>query len=160
MMGKGNIKFNTISQVEKSLLDTGKFSNPTVTSSADQAQVLTSISKDNGVALTLTKQKSGKEIIDVKVNLKKMDLSDIDKKALLRGNPSAIKTAKTMVNNYVGTVIDPNDITAIEAYLVANLISQYKSNPNNVNINHSFGNAHLILKGNRSTGKIEVNITK
>jgi hypothetical protein len=68
--------------------------------------------------------------------------------------------AKALANDYIGTLIDPNDETGMETYLAANLLSQYKSNPNSLNIDHTFGNAHLILTGNLSTGKIDVSITK
>lgn len=158
--GKGNIEVNTISQAEKSLSDTGKFNSATVTSGADQAQVLTSTSKDNAVLLTVTQQKDGKEIIDAKVDLKKLDFRGIDKQALLHGNPSAIMAAKALANDYIGTLIDPNDETGIETYLAANLLSQYKSNPTRLNIDHTFGDAHLTLTGNLSVGKIDVSITK
>lgn len=158
--GKGNITVNTISQAEKSLSDTGKFNSATVTSGADQAQVLTSTSKDNAVLLTVTQQKDGKEIIDAKVDLKKLDFRGIDKQALLHGNPSAIMAAKALANDYIGTLIDPNDETGIETYLAANLLSQYKSNPTRLNIDHTFGDAHLTLTGNLSVGKIDVSITK
>lgn len=158
--GKGNIKVNTISQAEKSLSDTGKFNSATVTSSADQAQVLTCTSKDNAVVLTVTQQKNGKEMIDAKVDLKKLDFRGIDKEALVHGSPSAIMAAKALANDYIGTLIDSNDETGIETYLAANLLSQYKSNPTSLNIDHTFGNANLTLTGNLSIGKIDVSITK
>ncbi|QAT39198.1 hypothetical protein [Clostridium sp. JN-9] len=158
--GKGNINVNTISQAEKSLSDTGKFNSAAITNSSDQAQVLTSTSKDNAVKLTVTQQKSGKETIDANINVKNLDLSGIDKKALLHGSPSAVKAAKALANDYIGTMMDPKDVTGIETYLASNLINQYKSNPNNLNIDHTFGNARLILTGNLSTGKINVSITK
>lgn len=158
--GKGNIKVNTISQAEKSLSDTGKFNSATRTGSAGQDQVLSCTSKDNAVVLTVTQQKNGKEIIDAKVDLKKMDLQGIDKRALLRGNASAIMNAKALANDYIGTLIDQKDVTGIETYLAANLLSQYKSNPASLNIDHKFGNARLTLTGDLSTGKIDVNITK
>ena len=160
MMGKGNIGVNTISQVAASLSATGKFGNATVTGSAGQTQALTCISKDNAVTLTVTQQESGKETIAAKVDLKKMDFRGIDKKALLHGSPSAIQAAKALANSYVGTVVDPSDETGVEAYLVANLLSQYRSNPTSVNIDHAFGSAHLTITGNLSTGKIDVSITK
>ncbi len=158
--GKGDINVNTISQAEKSLSDTGKFNSAAITSSSDQAQVLTSTSKDNAVKLTVTQQKNGKETIDANINVKNLDLSGIDKKALLHGSPSAVKAAKALANDYIGTMMDPKDVTGIETYLASNLINQYKSNPNNLNIDHTFGNARLILTGNLSTGKINVSITK
>ena len=158
--GKGNINVNTISQAEKSLSDTGKFNSAAITNSSDQAQVLTSTSKDNAVKLTVTQQKDGKETIDANINVKNLDLSGIDKKALLHGSPSAVKAAKALANDYIGTMMDPKDVTGIETYLASNLINQYKSNPNNLNIDHTFGNARLILTGNLSTGKINVSITK
>ena len=158
--GKGNINVNTISQAEKSLSDTGKFNSAAITNSSDQAQVLTSTSKDNAVKLTVTQQKNGKETIDANINVKNLDLSGIDKKALLHGSPSAVKAAKALANDYIGTMMDPKDVTGIETYLASNLINQYKSNPNNLNIDHTFGNARLILTGNLSTGKINVSITK
>lgn len=158
--GKGNIKVNTISQAEKSLSDTGKFNSATLTGSTDQAQVLTCTSKDNAVVLTVTQQKNDKEMINAKVDLKKLDLSGIDKKALLHGNPSAIMAAKGLANDYIGALIDPKDVTGIETYLAANLLSQYRSNPTSLNIDHTFGNAHLTLTGNLSIGKIHVSITK
>jgi hypothetical protein len=158
--GKGNIKVNTISQVEKSLSDTGKFNSATVTSSTDQTQVLTCISKDEAIELTVTQQKNGKEMIDAKVDLKKMDFQGIDKQALLNGSPSAIMAAKELANGYIGTLIDQNDATGIEAYLASNLLSQYKSNMTSLSVDHTFGNAHLTLKGNLSIGKINVSITK
>ncbi|WML34303.1 hypothetical protein [Clostridium sp. OS1-26] len=158
--GKGDIRVNTISQAEKSLSDTGKFNSATVTSSADQTQVLTSTSKDNAVVLTVTQQKNGKEMIDAKVDLKKLDFQGIDKEALLHGSPSAIMAAKALANDYIGTLIDSNDETGIETYLAANLLSQYKSNPTSLNIDHTFDNAHLTLTGNLSIGKIDVSITK
>lgn len=158
--GKGNIKVNTISQAEKSLSDTGKFNSAMVTCSADQAQVLTCTSKDKAVVLTVTQQKNGTEMIYAKVDLKKLDLRSIDKKALAHGSPSAIMAAKALANDYIGTLIDPNDETGIETYLAANLLSQYKSNPTSLKIDHTFGNANLILTGNLSSGKIDVSITK
>lgn len=158
--GKGNIKVNTISQAERSLSDTGKFNNATVTSTADQAQLLTCTSKDNAVVLTVTQQKNGKEIIDAKVDLKKLDFRSIDKKALVHGSPSAIMAAKALANDYIGALIDPNDETGIETYLAANLLSQYKSNPTSLNIDHTFGNANLTFTGNLSSGEIDVSITK
>ena len=99
-------------------------------------------------------------MIDAKIDLKKLDFQGIDKEALLHGNPSAIMAAKALANDYIGTLIDSNDETGIEAYLATNLLSQYKSNPNNLKIDHTFDNAHLILIGNLSIGKIDVSITK
>ncbi len=159
-MGKGNIKVNTISQAEKSLLDTGKFNSAKVIKSSDQTQVLTCTSKDNAVELTITQQKNGKEMIDAKVDLKKLDFQDIDKKALLRGSPSEIIAAKALANDYIGTLIDSKDVTGIETYLASNLLSQYKSNPNSLSVDHTFGNAQLILTGDLSKGKINVSISK
>lgn len=158
--GQGNIKVNTISQAEKSLSDTGKFNSATVTSGADQAQVLTCTSKDNAVVLTVTQQENGQEMIDAKVDLKKLDFRGIDKEALLHGSPSAILGAKALANDYIGTLIDPNDETGIETYLAANLLSQYKCNPTSLNIDHDFGDVNLTLTGNLSTGKIDVGLTK
>ena len=158
--GKGNIKINTISQAEKSLSDTGKFNSATVTGSNGQTQVLTSTSKDKAIALTVTQQKNGKEKIDAKVDLKKLDFQGIDKKALVHGNPSAIMAAKTLANDYIGTLVDRNDETGIETYLAANLLSQYKNNQNSLSIDHNFGDTHLTLTGDLSNGKIDVSITK
>lgn len=157
--GKGDIKVNTITQAEKSISDTDKFNSATVTDSTDQSQTLTCTSKDNAVGLTVTQQ-NGKETIDAKVDLRKMDLQSVDKNALLHGSPSAIMAAKAVANDYIGTLIDPKDQTGIEVYLAANLLSQYKSNPANVDIDHTFGDAHLTLTGNLSTGKIDISITK
>lgn len=158
--GKGNVKVNTIPQVEKSLSDTGKFNNATVTGSTNQDQVLTCTSKDNAIELAVTQQKNGKEVIEAKVDLKKMDLRGIDKEALLHGSPSAIMTAKSLANDYIGTLIDRSDETGIETYLAANLLKQYKNKQTNLSIDHTFGNAHLTFTGNLSTGKIDVSITK
>lgn len=158
--GKGSIKVNTISQAEKSLSDTGKFNDAILTENTDKSQVLTCTSKDNGIVLTVTQQKNGKEIIAAKVDLKKIDFQGIDKKALVQGSPSALMAAKTLVNDYIGTLIDKKDVTGIETYLAANLLSQYKSNRTDLNIDHNFGNAQLTLTGDLSKGSIDVNITK
>lgn len=157
--GKGDIKINTISQAEKALSDTGKFNSATV-SNIDQAQVLTCTSKDDAVVLKVTQQKNGEKMIDAKVDLKKLDFRDIDEKALLHGSPSAVMDAKTLANDYIGALIDPNDATGMETYLATKLLNQYKSNPNSLNIDHNFGDAHLTLTGNLSTGKIDVTLTK
>lgn len=160
MMGKGNVSINTISQVKNTIPNTNKFSSEADTSSTDDTQVLTTVSKDKAVTLTITQQQDGKETIDAIVDLKKIDTKGINKQALKQGNPAAIQSAKILADSYIGTVINSSDTSGIEAYVATNLISQYKSNPTNVNIDHTFGNAHLTLSGNLSTGSLHVTITK
>jgi hypothetical protein len=160
MMGKGNIKVNTVSQIHKSLLGSGKFSDVTKTTDPDNSQVLTSTSDDNAVILTVTQQENGKETINAKVDLNKMDVGSVDKKALAHGSPSAISAAKALADKYVGSLVDTSDETGLEAYLATNLLSEYKSDPTSVNIDHTFGNTHLTLTGDLSSGNIEVDISK
>jgi len=160
MMGKGNIKVNTISLIHKSLLGSGKFSDVTKTTGPDNSQVLTSTSDDNAVILTVTQQESGKETINAKVDLNKMDIGSVDKKALAHGSPTAISAAKTLADKYVGSLVDTSDETGLEAYLATNLLSEYKSDPTSVNIDHTFGDTHLTLTGDLSSGNVEINLEK
>ena len=160
MMGKGNIKVNTISQIHKSLLGSGKFSDVTKTTGPDNSQVLTSTSDDKAVILTVTQKENGKETINAKVDLNKVDASSVDTEALAHGSPSAISAAKALADKYVGSLVDTSDETGLEAYLATNLLSEYKSDPTSVNIDHTFGDTHLTLTGDLSSGNVEINLEK
>jgi hypothetical protein len=156
--GKGSIKVKEIPQIKTSITGTGMFTGVKETTGTNGETVLTSVSKDNAVTLKITQQKDGKESIATQIDTKKLDTSGINTTDLLHGNPAAIQAAKKLADKYIGTIVDPSDVTGMEAYLASNLLGQYKSNPDDMSISHTFGDTSLNLTGDTSTGIVNINI--
>ena len=158
LFGNGNIKVKEIPEIKSALESTSMFSEVAESVNENGYKVLTSTSNDKAVKLTITEQKDGKKTVSAEVNANKIDASGIDTEGLKQGNPAAINYAKTLADKYVGTIIDKADITGMEAYITKSILSQYKSNPDAITIDHNFENTNFNLSGDLSTGLINITI--
>jgi hypothetical protein len=156
--GKGNLKVKDISQIKSGILSTGEFTDLKESVDANGSSVLTGVSKDKAVTLTITQSKSGAKTVSAKVDTSKLDTSGINKDALLKGQPAAVQSAKSLADKYIGTVVDSSDVNGMEAYLAGDVLSKYKSDPSNLTVDHNFGDTNLNISGDSSTGILNINL--
>lgn len=159
MTGHGTFDIKPVDKMKTAIDQTGLFERVEETSSAGES-VLKTTSKDGAINLNITQSQSGTETISADINLKDIDTGGIDISALRSGDPSAIAEAKKLADKYVGTIIDEDSKTGIEAFLVQKLIKEFNSDDNLFYITQMFGSTELDFSGNMLTGQLYITIIK
>lgn len=158
--GKGHINVKQAPQIKQSMTGSGMFEDVGENTDSNGNSVMTGVSKDKAVTLTVTKQKDGTQVINAQVDTSKLDDAGIDLTALKNGNAKTLQAAKDLADKYVGTIVDDNSKTGMELYMASKLYNQYKNNPNDINISHSFGDTDLTVTGDMSQHKLDVTLKK
>lgn len=158
--GNGSANINSLESIKKSLSDSKLFNG--VNNSVDSAgnSVTTCTSKDGAVSYTITQQKNGKETVNADIDLKKLKSEGINKSEIKSGNVSAINKAKSIADQYVTPIVGSDQASGMELYLAKEIMNQGAANPDNINVNHKFGDVTVQVTGNLSADSANVKLSK
>lgn len=157
--GHGSLKLNSLPQITRSLTQSGRFDNLSQNTDSNGSQVLTGVSKDGAVSLTVTQDNGGHKTVDARIDLSKLDTGNISKSALLHGDTSALQAVRSEADQYLGALVDPGQLTGMETYVAGQLISQYRRNPDSaLDVDHTFGGTSLSLNGSLASQKIAIHL--
>lgn len=150
--GKGSVHVNNLDQVKTSILKSGEFDNLSESTDAQGDRMLTGVTKDGAISFSLKQYPDGRETVTAQIDLKKLDLSGIDKQALLKGNTEALKKAKSVSDKIFRPVVG-NEATGLESYLAQEALKESRNSPDDIQISHRFGATSVDLTGSLTTKK-------
>lgn len=150
--GKGNVNIPSTSSIEKALKTNNHYENIQTTSDGSGDTTVTAQSKDGAVNIKSVTDSSGKQNVEVQMDIKKM--SGISSSKSLAN----LQAVVAKINQYLASVIDPNQLTGIESYVTRELITQYKSGQSTFSISNTFNSVQLHISGNFETKVVNVDV--
>lgn len=147
MFGKGELKLNDYSQMERALKSSSVYTLAG-TSASGSDKTLEAVSNDKAVSMKIN-ENNGTETI----------AGTVDKSKLPQVDKSNINAVKAMAENYLSPFLTEDQIVGLGGYVAKEAITKGGDTSGGINISQTYGGAHVDISTDES-GAISFKIVK